>query len=481
MKKLFFIPLLFVYSQVHAIVSSNTVWECNSTATAGNLNGGGFDSSYLAGVDGSQGADAILLVGDGVIGANANQVTSVATPFLSTHTGNVLHCTAGTGWNIAGPNSWHLITDVSLGVATLLDSAGTATSVGGVCKVGGAMSLNSTLDDDWFETIATSNTVHVKSGTYNFGEAVTIGTDAVLIPANFYGYKAIRGDNPTGTDRPLFDAGAGAFTSAGDLFNYYNFRIMVTVAGGFVSGANTIVSNVFARNTSATAGRVAIGGGAATKIIGGEFVSDNGTAINLTGATPNQIYGNYIHHSTIGIGVANNTTADRIGFNVFNMIVASSIHISALSPAPMIFQNTFYGSSTISGTGIYYQANTQLAGDPNFIFGNIFYGFSKALDRKLTGVADGWSPGIYMYNNYFNNTVNFSSNVAASTTNTFLDPQFTNPSIGDFRVGTNMKGISSPGTFGTTSSVGALDSGAVQRAESASAGGGGTRGFSFGY
>ena len=478
MKRIFwtFMLSMFYINNAHAIVSPNTVWEFLSTATASSVNGGGYDATVSAGVgvDGTRSAEHAWFATDVVIGAVNNTLTSVSAPFLSTHTGNVVHCTAGSGFNITTANSFSTILDVTGGVATLFSSMGTALASGGTCRAGGALMWDSTLADDILETFRSSNTAYMKRGNYNLGEAVTVATDAVIIPVQIIGYDSTRGDNP-GTSMPEIDTGANLMTVTGDLFLFTNISFLGTGTGVITVGNSASAKNVKIRNTSATALRNGMALNSANKLLDSDFSSLNGTAISIGNNNSILLEGNYIHHSTLGVTSTNTSGNDRFIHNLFESIYSTGISYSgATSPQILTLYNTFIGTASGSaGTGIY------IAGSPvvtSVYAGNIFTNYAIGVDKKH-GAGEGWNVEVWKNNNFFNNTVNVSTTAnIGDFKNYALDPQFvSNPAIGfgNYNIGANMKGIALPSGFGVSATTASIDMGAVQTEQ------GGTRSYSF--
>jgi hypothetical protein len=116
-------------------ISAGTVWEVDS-ATGDNSNGGGCDTS-LGGTDYTYGGtQAVTSYTDLVIDATTNtKITSSAHPFNSTHVGNIINVTGGTGFTVQRVQ----IISVTSGVATCDKSVGTLSSTGGVGKLGGSL------------------------------------------------------------------------------------------------------------------------------------------------------------------------------------------------------------------------------------------------------------------------------------------------------------------------------------------------------
>ena len=461
-----FLAYLLAANPAYALVTENSRWEVRTTATAGNLNGCAYDPFYGE-TDGTQQNEHAYHATDLRIGSATTQVGSLTVPFLSSHTGNALHVTAGTGFT----QGWHTIKYVNVeGTATLNSPAGSLGSTGGTGRVGGACSLASTLDDDMFEAVNSSNVVWINSGTYTLGEAVAIATDATnLLPVDIIGYGKVRGDKPRGGDLPVLATGANGLDSQGAGFRWRNMSFTGTASAVATMGTISKHENLKSVNTSGTAGRTAITLSAASILVGSELVSTNGIGINFN-SNFIKVYGNYIHHSTNCMQMGNLSNIN-ISYNLFETCYSTAILCGATfsNPQSIISYNTIFGSSAYAhGTGITQGAGTPGNGD-NMIFGNILYGLKVGISiRNKTN-------NYYDYNNFFNNEVNITTAAENGPNDTFVDPQFTDWVNSDFRIGSNLKGLGFPGAFGSSRSTGSLDIGAVHRAEPAASGG--TRGF----
>ena len=209
LRKLLFLLLssfLFVFPAFAALPVTGVI-ELRATATASNVNGGGFNSAR-GGTDYTL-QDAAQLALTDLAATSASgwlTLTSVTGGFTAAMVGNYIHIASGTNFT-AG---WYEVTVVTNGNTVTVDRAcgATADASAGVGKLGGAMSLNSTLDDELFEIgVATNgsggNKFWIKAGSYTLGEAVaTAASGGTQAPIVVEGYNATRGDVPTGTNRP---------------------------------------------------------------------------------------------------------------------------------------------------------------------------------------------------------------------------------------------------------------------------------------
>lgn len=442
-----------------ATLAATTVWEFRVTATASMVNGGGFNSANASpGTDFSQ-QNAAQATGANLASSNGTTnpcvVSSASHNFTSTDHGNIIHITAGTSW-ITG---WYEIVSTSGNAATLDRACGSSASIsGGTWYLGGALSLNSTLDDDFFEQLTPGNVVWFKAGDYSAGEGILLSTFDGTIQDNLYiiGYNTTRGDAPTGDNRPSITWGT-AYYQGGDYINISNMRWLESTATTLLTlGTGGSVHNTRLQNTSSTASRNALNLYSYTLAIGNDISSDNGRAL-YSGNYVNQIIlGNYIHDSPIGLGSGHGAySGNSIINNIFKNVATCFDFVTAGASKLDIFGNTFYGAETPSGTCL------DLAGTAYVrVYNNIFYGWTTAITATTqndTYFGD--------YNDFYNNTTN-RTNFPTGPHDLALDPGFTNAASGDFSIGTNLKAAGFPGAFPGTTSTGYLDIGAVQRQES---------------
>src|ERR1041385_4090644 len=94
-------------------LASTTVWDCRSTATSGNLNGGGFNPAN---------ANMVTdLAGTSCTG-NSPVVTSATYTFVAGDVGAKVYIKSGTNWT----PGWYPIASVNAGAATLSAAIGAA-------------------------------------------------------------------------------------------------------------------------------------------------------------------------------------------------------------------------------------------------------------------------------------------------------------------------------------------------------------------
>lgn len=360
-------------------------------ASVGTPTGGTF------GVDYSQGITAIVnnKTDFNAIGASST-LTSATANFTPVMVGNIFHQTT-TGTGAFGVVGWYEIVSYTNATTVVLDrtpNSGTA-SVNTTGFVGGAMSMNSTLDDDFCEVWVGSNNIYSNTG-FTLGEAINIGSTApgTTNIAKLKGYQIYRYDNPTASSKPSITVGALTF-GIGQWKFVNNFFITGTVSTVFSCTIGNAWTNLKITNTGATA-QTAANINAQGLVDNCEIVSQNGTALNLSSDT--RVYGSYLHDSNI---LATTSAADAVlMFNIFEAAITTAFQNASTSNEQysVVANNTFYGREAKTGTGVSFAVPTTFA--MNVVVNNNFYGFttavSQATAQKFSNYAD--------YNNYFNNT-----------------------------------------------------------------------------
>lgn len=453
MRKLILASALLFHTATAWAALPVAVYECRSSATAGNVNGGGWNSAR-GGSDYTLQDAAQVHSTDGVSTASTN-FTSVTGGFTDAMKGNFLHLISATGADeVVG---WYEIVSVTDANTVVLDrTSGTYTLAD--FYIGGAMSLASTLDDEFFEIFIAGSTVWVKAGTYTMGEAVSVVNDATAaLPTNINGYNATRGDNPTGASRPTLDFAANQSAFAGNYYNFRNFIITTTSAAGFETGTGQILENIKITN-SGTAGKEAMtisSGDTGTRVINCELISTNGTACENDGSHT-RFVGCYFHDS-VG-GLVSTASGVLLTYCIFDTCT-TALSIGATGDRIMAINNTFYGAETPAGTGV---TITDTSAIESIFLNNIIYGFTTGVTTVSALETNFWD-----YNDFYNNTT-ARTNVTAGAHDLAVDPTFTSAAAGDFSIGTNLKAAGFPGAFQGGLSTGYLDVGAVQRQEAGS-------------
>lgn len=384
-------------------------------ATVASPSSGTFTMDY------SQGTAAIdsgtdLASADGDL--NPAVITSATHNFTSQEVGNLIHITAGTGWT-AG---WYEIVSVSGNAATVDGAVGTdGAKTGGTWYLGGAMSLNSTLDDDLFELGRGLNGTggarfFIKNGTFSLGETVTIAASGgSQAPISIEGYNSLRGDTPTGTNRPTINTGANSVT-LGANWDGYNFIISGSATSLLTTGTNSKLVNIKSTNLTTTTTRAAFAlTGSGSFAFNVEGVSYRGRGVSINSHAT--IIGSYFHDSDVGIYAGSNGHAF-----IMNTISASNvsngINIATAQTAKFILNNvTLYGSENTTGTGL--GIVTGSTGGIRMM-NSIIYGFATGISH-----ADTQTVGFSAYNDFFNNDTDVT-NWQKGSNDIAVNPTFTN-------------------------------------------------------
>lgn len=350
---------------------------------------------------------------------NPSVVTSATYTFGVNTVGNTVHITAGTN----ATASWYEVVSVSGGAATMDAAIGTAAVLSALTwRIGGASSCNSTLDAAMFNKATTgggSGTRYFfKSGNITFGQSVAAtanGTTQMTI--DWEGYSSIRGDAPTGSNRPVVTAGTLQI-APGQYTDLYNIIFTGTSASAFSGNIGNKFYNCKFINTSTTAGRPAfIVNGSSEYLFNCEFNSYRGPGLSCANFTA-QIVGCYSHDSDVGFLF---TGTSAIALFAENCIVASNItqavNINAALAAGTVTINgcTLYGAENKQGVGL----NVITGASSVRLANNIIYGFTTG----ATSVdAQNTMPDIY--NDYFNNTADVGGTWHKGMGTIGVNPQF---------------------------------------------------------
>lgn len=396
-------------------LTTGTVWEFRATATAAMVNGGGFNSAAVGGFDYTlQNSAALTLTNLTTSGAGATTVTSTSALFVANMVGNIMHITAGTNFQ----TGWYEIITVTNSSNIVLDrtpSSGAAGSAG-TFYIGGALSLNSTLDDAFFEAIPAGSVMWMKNGSYSLGQAISVAStnSTSTNPSFLKGYNTVRGDNPTDGTRPTIAQGANAWVNGQYIF-FFNIILTGTAALMMNGGTGAKFVNCQFVNTSVTASRVAVSVGAEGCLTFCDIVSQNGDCINATN-NGTKVYGCFIHDSNRGmISSASRVILSR---SVIANHKTTAISFDSTTGSYSVLNNTFYGSEAKIGNGLI----TSVSAPDIIVYNNIFYGFTTAVSfNTLRGsnIAD--------YNDFFNNTADVA-NFSKGDHTLAIDPAFASAS-----------------------------------------------------
>lgn len=394
----------------------NSTSRTYTTSTSDGIASVGTPTSITWGIDYSQGTTATkngitdLASSNGT--SNPCDVTSAGSAFGINHIGNGMKITAGTNWTA----TWYEIVNVTGSTATLDKACGSAASISsGTFYVGGSLPLGSS-DDAVFEMGVAGNDFLISNATYTIGGTVSIAAaGGSQAPIRIIGYNSLRSDKPTGSTRPIINAGANTFTYAANWDNYY-IQGTGSAATAFAlgSGGKTLWSKF--TNTSTTAARNALQASADSLVAFCELISYRGYAINL-GGTNAVLIANYIHDSDVGVrdNVAANTAHLQNNLIIGN-VTAGVQTTAAVTSQVSLIGNTIYGAANKLGKCVDFATGTT---DVRLI-NNIISGCT-------TGVyhADAQTVGTDMYNAYYNNTADTNNWALGVGSITGTNPSFT--------------------------------------------------------
>jgi len=230
----------------------------------------------------------------------------------------------------------------------------------------------------------------------------------------------------TGSDRPLIACGANAFR-LDDYWWMVNLRGTITEATGFRADVGSYAYNCDFRNTSGTAGRIALSMPSANLIVNNQLQSDNGSAIE-TSTTLARVHSNYIKGSAIGAKFSNSSI---FTFNIFYDCVVGLD--GTISDDVYMLGNVFDNC-----TDGFTASSTEAPGTIiNCSFSNCTNGLK--LDYSSTNKLN-W---FLDYNNWYNNTRDISVDNGSTEDNsmkgihdTAVNPNFTAAASDDFTLTT---------------------------------------------
>ena len=387
-------------------ISSLVKFEVRTTGD--NDNGGGFKTG-ASGTDYTLQDAAQLSLTDIACVVDSTTVTSATGGFTDAMVGNLLHVTNGTNvtigfYEITARTDTNTITVDR----TICDGVGNCSATTG--KVGGCLAG---ITDALIEGCAPGNVVYVEAGTYdaltahvNYERNGTAG-----YPITIEGYNSSRGDNPTGTNRPLIQCGGYLF-DVNDFFIIKNIRFTGTATRIVTTSNNSVMVNLKVDNSSGTAGRDAIrlSDGCA---IDCEATSTNGNGIKIY-HTNSYLHGCYVHDSVNGIDI--DTGSLNVNYCIMDTC-EKGINIKAGQDDHRIINNTIYNCSVAGISG-------------NDAEGSII--LNNIIDTCLVGITFTADGGNYLdYNNYHGNTGDVT-NCTKGDNATAYDPTFTNAAGGNF-------------------------------------------------
>lgn len=329
MKKL--LSALFISAGLcFATLPAGVQWDVASTGS--DTNGGGFVSG-ASGTDFSQQDAAQITFTDLVIGVTTTQLTSVLNPFGSTHPGNLINITGGSGCT----TGWYSISSVATVTATMDRSVGTAAST---CtgKLGGRLATLGQAHTN----LKSSNIVWFK-GTQTFTSAITFGaqedTSAVTTgPTQYVGYTSTHGDGGLAT--------VTTSTNSTKLF-------ILNAESGI------LFKNITFSNTAGTRANCVDGGGAGTQ---GIEIFDH----DVFDGCQIAIDGDAATIFPIGFLVVQNTT------------IKNSISHGIINSGTIFFIDSYMLNN--GGTGILATSGAGPQFDPVIVTHSVFSGNAKNLD-----------------------------------------------------------------------------------------------------
>lgn len=402
MKFILYFVLSVCLNVANAALPAGAIWEVRTAGTSGNVNGGFYNPLNASpGTDYSQQNGPQYTFTDLASTSGTTTpcvVTSASHNFVSTDNGNAIHITAGTNWT-AG---WYEIVSTSGNAATLDRACGSlATITGGTYAVGGALSMGSNSantgrsDVNFAAAVVPGNVIWVKAGTYTLGTGANhawnnAGTGTSWI--TLAGYNSSRGDNPTGTNRPLWKT-SSALTTFGSNQIIKNMAFQGSAATAFNSGGIVTIYNCKFYNDAGPSGtnRIAYAASNNDTMINSEFISGFGLGITSTGIY--FVSGCYVHDSNVGIRNSGSGGSTTVYNTLFQTNVTHFTNTISTSQTSLLVGNTFYGTEAKLGSGIVMNGGGALR-----YFNNIFYGLTTAVSN--TALSDGLND----YNAYNNNT-----------------------------------------------------------------------------
>jgi hypothetical protein len=412
--------LIFLILQIACVITQNAygaigntaVWEVEQNATASDVNGGGFDPGIgTCGTDYSQQAAAQFSFTDlaTTTGTTTCVVTSASHNFVSTDSCNAVHINSGTSWT-AG---WYFITSVSGNAATLDRACGSAaTLTAGTWHEGGALSWQASSTTTWAAAISAGNTIWIKySATqYTFNGSIAITDSTVTHQGLMSGYNTVRGDNPTGANRPVLNLvgssnDVGAYTVVQNLIFTGN-AVTPMSSDGFTTWQN----NKF-MNTSTSSGHFGVGNGADDLFINNEIISQAGFGASNNGDST--FYGNYFHDTPTCYRFSG-TAPMMLLYNIFVDCPTAAISITAAEIETALIANNTLKGGNVQGVGVSVASG---AGGARLV-GNIITDFATGISAT-TANTNQWSN----WNDFFSNTTN-RTNWTAGASDYSADPGF---------------------------------------------------------
>lgn len=388
-------------------IASTCVWEVRTTGS--NTNGGGYVPGG-GGVDYSQQVAAQYAL-TGVTGVALSDTVASASA-SSDMVGNIACIVSGTNFT-AG---FYEIISVVAGVSITFDRAviGASNGTGGVINIGGIFKFGGNPHDDNFcEAVAGGNIVWIKSGTYTIPSNVNVtGTFSTSTnPSFFIGYDATRGDDPTGSNRPLLMVASFAL---GQYQYAYNLSFQGTVSAPCSIGTGGRIKNCKVYNSTSTGNRTALSLGTDAIAIGCEAISLNGVAISLN--TTSKAIGCYCHDSNIGFAVA--STRVNISDCITHATRTAGINNTTSSTSNVFKNITMHGFAIPRANtyGLLIGATPVNVHTMSCIITGQAIGISGTTSQKYSNVG--------CFNIFYNNTANAALYTLDVSDQTGIDPAY---------------------------------------------------------
>ncbi len=371
------------------------------------------EMGYGGGQDYSQQNGAQLSLLDIATDVAGTGISSVTGGFTANMVSNLIYLTGG--GSTAG---WYEITAVADSNTATIDRSAGASKAGVTGNVGGALTMAGITTAFIGSTLIAGHRSYIKSGNYALSATITYGNGTATDPIQTLGYKTVRGDNPTGNDRPLI---SGFAVQVATYNVVANIRWTAAVGSAGVlstSGSNNLIYNCKFTNTAAGAGSHAFVAAGAILIVqceGSTAGAAGGSyAFNFSSGATVAI-GCYAHDSDEGFHMGGIGSAcfvciartGRVGFS-HNAEPTSAVNCSTYAMTYGHYVPLVKATAIVNCAG---QANT-----------NDIYDNQASIQRNVWSINNCLGSA-----NPFRNAVNYWGNL-------FANPGMMNPAADDFRV-----------------------------------------------
>jgi hypothetical protein len=381
--------------------------------------------------------------------------------------GNTIYINDAQGGSTNFTTGWYEITAYTDTNTVTIDRTaadpGTDAS-GGWGAIGGALLFS----DANFEGWTAGNKGWVKTGTYSPG-AISVAKDGTLaVPMVLEGYNSSRGDDPTGTDRPLINAAANDF-GFDDYWVFEDLRGTTTSANGFNCDTACQMTNVKFENSSTTSFRDALQGGGNGR---GRFISVEASSIEGDAMSPGGsafISNSYVRDSNARCLLWSNNDRIFVENTIFDTCYRGAIFTTG--NVNIVFKNVLFANSIV---GIEFSSPT--ADEAIIFLNNIFYKNIDGITADNGGTEPGRTQMFFDYNLWNGNTRDMSWDNGATEDN---DPKGDNAVSSDptFNITVNSGSTGSTNPAGTTLTISAIGGVDTDDAVRISAGTGATIGI----